>query len=36
MKAQELVGVAGLWGQRLVSTMSWQRLGGGVAESDGE
>ena len=22
------MGVAGLWGQRLVSTMSWRRLGG--------
>ena len=24
----EPVGVAGLWGQRLVSTNSWRRLGG--------
>ena len=28
MQGWEPVGVAGLWGQRLVSTMSWQRLGG--------
>ena len=27
LQGQEPVGVAGLWGQWLVSTISWQRLG---------
>ena len=27
LQGWEPVGVAGLWGQRLVSTMSWWRLG---------
>ena len=28
LQGREPVGVAGLWGQRLKSTISWQRFGG--------
>ena len=27
LQSQEAVGVAGLWGQRLMSTISWWRFG---------